>query len=109
VSPRLRPVGNEPAVTVYCTVPNEVVATNETVLIAVPAVHDPILERFAGLDQVVTGVTVNVNERVTALPPLLDTALTVIGEVPAEVGVPVMVPAEPLNVSPVGRVPAVML
>ena len=89
--------------------PNEVVALNVTVLIAVYVVHDPILELLAGLTQVVTGATVNVNERVTALPPLLDTALTVIGEVPAVLGVPVIVPALPLNVSPVGKVPAVML
>jgi hypothetical protein len=71
-------------------VPNEVVALNVTVEIAVPVVHEPILLPSAGLDHVVTGVTVNVNERVTAVPPLLDTALTVIGELPAEVGVPVI-------------------
>jgi hypothetical protein len=61
VNPKLRPVGKVPAVTVYCTVPNDVVATNDTVEIAVPAVHEPILELSAGLDHVVTGATVNVN------------------------------------------------
>jgi hypothetical protein len=90
-------------------VPNEVVALNVTVLIAVPVVQEPIDELSAGETHVVTGATVNVNERVTAVPPLLLTAETVIGEVPAVLGVPVIVPALPLNVSPVGKVPAVML
>jgi hypothetical protein len=61
VNPKLRPEGNAPAVTVYCTVPYDVAATNDTVEIAVPAVHEPILERLAGLVQVVDIVDVNVN------------------------------------------------
>jgi hypothetical protein len=53
------------------------VATKVTVEIAVPAVHDPI-DPAAGLTQVVVGaLTVQVNDRVTAVPPWLETALTV--------------------------------
>ena len=54
-------------------------------------------------------VTVNVKLRVTALPPELDTADTTIGEVDeVDDGVPVMVPAEPLNVRPAGSAPDVI-
>jgi hypothetical protein len=92
VSPRLRPVGNAPALTVYCTVPAVAVADNVTVLIAVPVLNVPILLPSAGLTQEVVGaLTVQVNALVTALPPRLETALTVkLCAEPVDEGVPVI-------------------
>jgi hypothetical protein len=53
---------------------------------------------------------VNVKLRVGAVPPPDDVAATTIGEVDVvDVGVPVMVPAAPLNVKPAGKLPDVIL
>ena len=67
-------------------------ALNVTVLIAVPAVHDPILLLSAGETQVVVGaLTVQVKLRVAAVPPASLTADTVkLCAEPVCVGVPVI-------------------
>jgi hypothetical protein len=109
VSPRVRPVGNAPAVTVYCTVPEVAVADNVTVDIAVPEVHEPILELAAGETHVVTGATPKVNERVV-LPPAVELAATTNELVAtAVVVVPEMTPLAEPRLSPEGNEPEFIL
>ena len=109
VSPRVRPVGNAPAVTVYCTLPVVVEADKVTVDIAEPAVHDPRLERFAGLTQVVNGTVVKLNERVV-LPPAVELAATTNELVAATFEVvPEMTPLAEPKVSPEGNEPEFIL
>jgi hypothetical protein len=74
VSPRLRPVGNAPAVTVYCTVPDVAVADRVTVEIAVPVENVPILLPEAGDTQVTTGNAKPVPpaEPAVAEPPVVE-------------------------------------
>jgi hypothetical protein len=84
-------------------------ADRVTVLIAVPAVQDPMLLLAAGDTQVVTGTVVRLNERV-ALPPAVELAATTnVLVATVLVVVPEITPLAEPKLSPEGNDPEFML